>query len=75
MKPYPLQVSDDELNMTERHLDGVELVKDLVEPLEGWLDCETAFCSCNRLLIFCYVIHEKFDGGSEFVVSWSTELP
>jgi hypothetical protein len=38
VKPHPLQVSDNEFDMTEGHLDRVELIKDLLEPLDGSLD-------------------------------------
>jgi hypothetical protein len=38
VEPHPLQVSDNELDMTKGHLDGVELIKYLLNPLDGWLE-------------------------------------
>jgi hypothetical protein len=74
MKPYPLQVSDDEFDMTKGHLDEVELIKDLLEPLDGWLGIGMSF-SWTRFLVLGYAVVEKDDRGSEFTVSSRTQLP
>ena len=75
IEPYPLQVSDDKFNMTKRHLDTLELFKDLLKPLDRWLDSGRISFACSRFLVLCYVILEKNNGGSEFIVSWLTEFP
>ena len=75
MKPYPLQVSDNELNMTKGHLDRVELIKDLLEPLEGWLDIGRILFSWSRSLVLCCAILEENNRGSEFIISGLTEFP
>jgi hypothetical protein len=64
VKPYPLQVSDNEFNVTKGHLDRVELIKDLLEPLEGWLDKGYTSFRWNRLLVLCYASLKKNNGGS-----------
>ena len=75
MEPYPLQVSDNKLNMTKGHLDREELIKDLFDPLDRWLDMGRSLLRWSRLLVLFYVISEKNIGGSEFIVSWLTEFP
>jgi len=71
VEPYPLQVSDNENNMTKGHLDRVELKKDLLEPLNGWLDNgrnSIRWSRCRWYVLF-YAIFEKNNGGSEFIIS------
>ena len=51
MEPHPLQVSDNKFNMTKGHLDRVELIKYLSDPLNGWLEnrrieCHSAGTDC-----------------------------
>ena len=75
VEPYPLQVLDNELNMMKGHLDTVELIKDLLEPLDRWWGTERISFSLSRLLILCYAINEKNNGGSEFIKSWLTDFP
>ena len=74
IKPYSLQVSDNELDMTKGHLDGEELIKDLLQPLDGWLDNRATLLRWSRLLVLCFAINEKNNGGSEFIVSRGTEF-
>jgi hypothetical protein len=74
VEPYPLQISDNEFNMTERHLDRVELIKDLLEPLDAWLDRGRISFRWSRFLVLFYAILEKHNGFSEFIVSWLTEF-
>ena len=74
MEPYPLQVLDKELDMTERHLDRVKLIKDLLKPLDRWLDDQRISFSGERLLVFCYAISEKNDRSPEFIVSRLTKF-
>ena len=75
VEPYPLQVSDNKLNMTKGHLDRVELIKDLLEPLEGWLDIGGISFSWSRLFVLCYAIFKENNGGSELIISGLTEFP
>ena len=75
MEPYPLQVSDNEFDMTKGHLDRVELIKDLLDPLDGWLDNGRTSSSWKRFLVFCYAMVEKNNGGSELIISLLTEFP
>jgi hypothetical protein len=75
VEPHPLQVSDNELDVTEGHLDGVKLMKDLLEILDGWFDNERTSFRWNRFLVLFYAIFEKHNGGSEFITSWLTEFP
>ena len=75
MEPHPLQVSDNKLDMTKGHVDRVELIQYLVDPLDGWFENGRMSLSWNRLLISCYVIGEKKDGGPEFSVYSLTEFP
>ena len=74
MEPYPLQVSDNEFNVTKGHLDRKELIKDLLNPLDGRLDKGESSFRWSRLVIF-YAISEKNKRGPEFIISWLTELP
>ena len=75
LEPYPLQVSDDEFKMTKRHLDRLELFKHLLKPLDGWLDSGRISFTRSRFLVLCYVMIEKNNGGSEFIILWLTEFP
>jgi hypothetical protein len=75
VEPYPLQVSDNKFNMTKGHLDRVELIKDLLEPLDRWLDSRRTSFRWSRLLVLFYAIYEKNNGGSELIISWLTEFP
>ena len=68
MEPHPLQVSDNKFNMTKGHLDRVELIKYLLDPLDGWLENRRMSFTCNRLLVLCYVIGDKNNRGPEFIV-------
>jgi hypothetical protein len=75
VEPYPLQVSDNEFNMTKGHLDRVELIKDLLEPLDGWLDNGRISFRWSRLFVLFYAIYERNNRGSELIISWLRELP
>ena len=72
---YPLQVSDDEFKMMKKHLDRLELFKDLLKPLDGWLDSGKILFTRSRFLVLCYTIIEKNNRGFEFIISWLTEFP
>ena len=54
MEPHPLQVLDNKLDMTKGHLDRVELIKYLFDPLDGWLENRGMLFIWNRLLVLCY---------------------
>jgi hypothetical protein len=69
VEPYSLKISDNEFNMTNGHLDGTELIKDLLEPLDGWLDNGRILFGWSRLLVFCCAIVEREKGGSKFIAS------
>jgi hypothetical protein len=75
MEPHPLQVSDNKLDMIKGHLDRVELIKYLLDSLDGWLENRRVSFSWTRLLVFCYAISEKNDRGPEFIVYLLTEFP
>ena len=74
VEPHPLQVSDNKFNMTKGHLDRVDLIKDLFDPLVRWLDKGRSLFRWSRLLVSFYTISEKSKGGSEFIISWPTEF-
>jgi hypothetical protein len=75
VEPYPLKVSDNEFHMTKGHLDREDLIKDLLKPLDGWLEHGRISFRFSRLLVLFYAIFEKRKGGSEIIVSWVTEFP
>jgi len=75
VEPHPLQVSDNKLDMTKGHVDRIELIQYLVDPLDGWFENGRMSLSWNRLLILCYAIGEKKDGGPEFSVYLLTKFP
>ena len=74
VKPYSLQVSDNGFDMMKGHLDREELIKDLLQSLDGWLDNRATSLRWSRLLVLCCAINEKNNGGSEFIVSRLTEF-
>ena len=75
VEPHPLEVSDNKYNMTKGHLDTVELIKYLLDPFDGWLENSRMLFSWDRLLVLCYTISEKNNGGLELIVTLLTELP
>src|ERR1700679_685304 len=62
-------------NVTHGHLDSVELIKDLLDPLHRWLESRRTLFRWRRLSVLCYAIGEKHNSGSEFVIFWLPEFP
>ena len=75
MEPHPLQVLDNKYDMMKGHLDRVQLIKYLLNLFDGWLENSRMSFSWNRLLVLCYMIGEKNDGGPEFIVNLLMEFP
>ena len=75
VEPYPLQVSNNELNMTKGHLDRVKLIENLLKPLDRWLENGSTSYRSSRLLVLFYTIFDKKNRGSELIEFGLTEFP